>query len=455
MMFSPLKRSRVHALTALSRATRSSFVAVGLAGVFAAQASAAGAPIVSVPTAPTWFSAGSYKLSATVNPNGAATISNIQYGPTISYGKQFVGESIPVGAPKDYVRATVAQPIGSTVHYRIRALNSYGETFGPDQTFVVGTAPTVTAGGRPQATMSAARSFYLRGTVNANSINTTTRIEYGPTTSYGTSVASSPVSGSAATEVRITVANPTPGSVINYRTVATNAAGTVTGPNQTFTVPRGVVRPVYMYPTDRSLRLDYYNAIKSALTSVQSFYAGQLGGKTFTIASQPLLCPLEHDSAYYGSETQNANGSWTGAWSKLDAALTACGATRDTYTDNVVYADIHSISCNDRIGAGTTRLTFMGDTDLQGLTGQTGFTNAPCGTGVDQRTGPWGYTGGLGHELGHTLGLPHPDLSNCGTQAQCDYAYNSLMYIGYFNLNTTYFLQADKNTLNASDFISS
>lgn len=57
----------------------------------------------------------------------------------------------------------------------------------------------------------------------------------------------------------------------------------------------------------------------------------------------------------------------------------------------------------------------------------------------------------LGHEFGHSLGLPHPPGCDVSV-ATCDS--NALMYLGYFNYPNTYLRVDDKSTLNASPFIS-
>ncbi len=443
-------------------ATRASLLALALAMGLAADASAFGRPIVSVPTAPTLESAGAYRLSGKVTANGTPTAATIQYGATKSYGRSSPTVNVWFTSTQLLSHVTAAMPAGSTVHYRVRANNWFGTTYGPDQTYVVAGAgaPVVTAGPRPQAVPEATRAFLLHGTVNGNALPTTTRIEFGPTQSYGTSIAAADVAAGTTSDVSVRVAAPAAGTTINYRTVATNGAGTVYGANRQFKVPGGVVRSVYMYPTDRPFRQRYDDLIGGTVKTIQEFYAAQVG-QTFTAASETIRCPMERDNAYYGTEAQNSEGRWIGTWQKLDAALLACtGVPRGPDSDLIVYADVHSLSCNDRIGAATTNLTFMGDNDLRGLDGETGFTNAPCGEGIDFRTGPWGYTGGAAHELGHTFGLPHPDdiLATCAPPAPntpaCQQAYDSIMYVGYGDIRSTYLLERDKVKLRASPFFS-
>ena len=60
------------------------------------------------------------------------------------------------------------------------------------------------------------------------------------------------------------------------------------------------------------------------------------------------------------------------------------------------------------------------------------------------------WIGGLGHELGHAFGLPHPALCETGNPA-CPT--QTLMWLGYITYPDTFLLPEDKTTLLASRFI--
>jgi len=433
--------------------------------VTASNAFALGWPQVSVPAPPAWSSPGSYTLSARVYANGLSTTAHIQYGASTAYANTSSPQTISGGATTTFTRTTVSMPVGSTVHYRVRANNLFGTTYGPDQTYVVGGA-TVTGGLRPDAVQSSEHKFLLRGTVKTYGAAATTRIEYGLTGAYGTTVTTAAVPANSTTEVGApTVSVLSPGTTINYRTVATTADGVVTaGPNQTFTIPTGVVRSVYMYPTDRPFRQSYSNNIANALNVIQAFYDTEVGGKTFTHAATPIACALPQDSTFYGTMTGN-----DGSWNKLTAALSDCGLSdTDLYNGLVVYADIHG-TCPNRIGAGTlggagvpnltfqghTGLTFMGDTDLQGLDGVTGLSAAPCGTGPDLHNGVASFQSGSAHEMGHTFGLSHPydqggACYGAPSSQTCD---SALMQFGWMNsIASTHLLPAETASLLSNTF---
>ena len=95
------------------------------------------------------------------------------------------------------------------------------------------------------------------------------------------------------------------------------------------------------------------------------------------------------------------------------------------------------------LGAGTLGLTMMGGWDLYGLA-TPGFRQCGYETGVDR------WIGGLGHELGHALGLPHPPGCDDGSQP-CDV--HALMYLGYASWPHTYLRDDDMAVLRASPFI--
>lgn len=77
------------------------------------------------------------------------------------------------------------------------------------------------------ATAVAATSATLNGSVNANGADASVSFEYGPSTSYGTTVSAVPVtvSGSGNTLVSASISGLTPGLSYHYRVVATNSVG--------------------------------------------------------------------------------------------------------------------------------------------------------------------------------------------------------------------------------------
>jgi hypothetical protein len=199
---------------------------------------------------------------------------------------------------------------------------------------------------------------------------------------------------------------------------------------------------MYLRPTDRAVNPAYSAAITSAAKTIRTWYAGQLGGRSFHLkSSTPEQCQLPHASSYY----------LTGSWDKVLADVQACAPVTwgSSTTTWVLYVDVLDSPCGDpgRLGAALPGLTILPRADLQGLIGQTAVDG--CGQVFNNPVERW--VGGLGHELGHTFGVPHPPGCDAG-QLSCDTG--SIMWTGFYSYPATYFSTTEKATLLASPFIS-
>jgi parallel beta-helix repeat protein len=111
------------------------------------------------------------------------------------------------------------------------------------------TPPSGSQGSAQQATTSAATGVTssaatLNGSVNLEGQSTTSRFQYGTTTSYGNIAPASrgPAgSGTSTVNESASLSGLQPGTTYHYRLTATNASGTTNGSDQTFTTaaPRG------------------------------------------------------------------------------------------------------------------------------------------------------------------------------------------------------------------------
>jgi len=107
-------------------------------------------------------------LNGIINANGFSTAVTFEYGLTLSYGSSVdASPSTVTGNNNTSVTANIANlSPGTTYHFRVKAVNSYGTTYGDDLIFTsLGGIPTVTTLA-PSAI--SAESATLRGTVNAN-----------------------------------------------------------------------------------------------------------------------------------------------------------------------------------------------------------------------------------------------------------------------------------------------
>jgi hypothetical protein len=172
-------------------------------------------------------------LNGTVNPSSRATSWYFEYGTSTSYGTKTTTRDAGSGTSP----VAVAAPItgltsGRTYHFRVVATSDAGTSRGSDRTFLASGAPTVTTKAASSVKDSTAT---LNATVNPNGQATTVYFDYGTTTNYGFKTAAKSIgSGSGSTNVAIGATGLTPSIVYHVRVVATNAAGTSTGTDQTF-----------------------------------------------------------------------------------------------------------------------------------------------------------------------------------------------------------------------------
>lgn len=197
------------------------------------------------------------------------------------------------------------------------------------------------------------------------------------------------------------------------------------------------VHLVYAVPQGVSWNSGDTAGIAEAISSLQGWYLSQVG-KTFSIATgTPILCRLPYPASEYLVNT----------WDKVFTDVQPCAnATFSSkHADWIVYAAVdHTCNTAGPVGEGEPGLTILGIQDLNGLVG------APvseCGESFDYPVNRW--IGGLGHELGHTFGLPHPPGCDAGLST-CDY--NALMWAGYVDYPNTYLRQDEITPLLSSPY---
>jgi hypothetical protein len=144
-----------------------------------------GSPIVTTSDAVN-ISGTTATLNGVINPSGASTSGVFQYGLTSSYGNEkFLNQSGMTGFQPLQVNADLSGlEQNQTYHYRIYAMNEFGESVGEDKTFKTssGTGMSATT---LAATNVTASSATLNGTVNPGGSEAYCEFEYGLTTAYG------------------------------------------------------------------------------------------------------------------------------------------------------------------------------------------------------------------------------------------------------------------------------
>ena len=190
-------------------------------------------------------------LAAPVGANSQATEYFFQYGPSSEYGSQTSTASAGSGATPAVVSANAVGLFPTrSYHFRAVAINASGTTYGPDQTFTTGSAPSATT---LAATGVIITGGTLHGSIDPQGQATTYHFDWGSTTAYGsqTPLADATVgSDSSEHAVEQTLGELTPDTSYHFRVVASNcggcAEGTTYGSDETFTTapaPLAVTKP--------------------------------------------------------------------------------------------------------------------------------------------------------------------------------------------------------------------
>lgn len=192
------------------------------------------------PSAPTAITGGatgitqtSALINASVNPNSAQTYTEFEFGPTPSYGF-----NVSAGQLNGTSVVIVAQVLSgltpaTTYHYRIKAVNSYGTTYGADSTFTTlsNSTPIAITG---NATLITSSGGTIHGTFNAAGYNATVVLELGLTTAYNNFT-----SGSLSGYNNYTMSwgryGLLPNTTYHYRASLIYPGGTIYGADSTFT----------------------------------------------------------------------------------------------------------------------------------------------------------------------------------------------------------------------------
>ena len=188
-------------------------------------------PLVNTQPA-TNVAATSATLNGTVNPAGQAAGAWFQWGTNTSYGSNTPMITLAAATTNMAVSSVVTGLTAlTTYHFRVAATNYFGTNFGADLTFTTQLdTPTVT-------TLPATNILTTAATLNASvnpGGNAGVYFLWGPTTNYGNATITTNLIGGSAVAVSKAISGLAPGATYHFQAVATNAAGTNFGGDQSF-----------------------------------------------------------------------------------------------------------------------------------------------------------------------------------------------------------------------------
>ncbi len=175
-------------------------------------------------------------LNGTLEPNALDTHYQFQYGTSESYGSSTASQDAGEASELLPVSAALSGLVPNQLyHYRLLGENSLGSTQGADETFT--TTPVLPLVEGPGSTVSLKRTrAQILYTVNPQNNTTQYRVQYGTSSSYGQTTTFATLPAALAGEtVYINLEDLTPGTLYHYRLQATDSAGSINTPDQTFT----------------------------------------------------------------------------------------------------------------------------------------------------------------------------------------------------------------------------
>ena len=176
-------------------------------------------------------------IQGRVTPNASQTGYRFEYGKTIVYGSTTSWKSASNGTAVLPVSEALSELDPATIYYyRLMATNDVGTNFGITRTFTTISVPMPPTATTEPANPVSSDMATLQGTVNPNGASTTYYFEYGTTTVYGSTTASTSA-GSEHSDVSAisSVSGLTPTTTYHFRLVASNSLGITYAANMQFT----------------------------------------------------------------------------------------------------------------------------------------------------------------------------------------------------------------------------
>jgi len=332
-------------------------------------------PTPAVTTNPaTFVASSSATLNGSVNPRGATTTVDFQYGLTTSYGSTTAMQT-KTGNTVQAVSANISGLNASTTyHFRIVAHNNGGTSFGSDRTFT-----TLSATGSPvvitnPATLIASFSATLNGSLDPHGLTTTVSFQYGTTTSYGSTTAMQTQTGNTYRNISANISGLSANTTYHFQIVATNSAGTTHGGDRTFTTLGATGSPVVV--TNSATLIASFSAALNALVDPHGLTTSVHFQYGTTTSYGLTTAPQSHSGNTYLNVTSNVSSltASTTYHFRIVASNTAGTTLGSDKTFNTLTATGPPVvSTSPATNLTTSSATLNGSLDPHGLTTSVSF----------------------------------------------------------------------------------